>query len=133
MPCRRCGSGAGRRSVVCSACTGRRSKRVENAAKKALDDAIVEFRIPAYTAWNAKFGQTKYRPDFVWALHDRVVILEIDEHDHRSYDACAEREREDEIRRGSKTPVQFVRTPELNAESLERLVEILTKINFRSY
>ena len=42
-----------------------------------------------YTSWNkanpdaAKAVCGKYRPDFVWDLNFRVIILEVDEHQHK--------------------------------------------------
>lgn len=46
--------------------------------------------IPRYTSWNKTTLDTnpaicgRYRPDFVWDLQHRAVILEVDEHQHKT-------------------------------------------------
>jgi len=42
--------------------------------------------------------QRAFRPDVLWVLEDRYVILEIDEHEHRVYCTVAEEDRLHELR-----------------------------------
>lgn len=124
MPCPVCGDGT--RNRVCSSCRQSRAKKTEIRAKKMLDNAIDEGRIPHYTAWNAQFRNLRFRPDFHWDMPHKVVILEIDENRHAGYCPTKEREREDAIRSCSAKPVLFHRCPELTEDSLAALVQVLS-------
>ena len=121
MPCKLCGTGKGRRRLVCAACTGKLKKVVEEDARIKLLDAVSEFRIPEYNSWNTKFFGTKYRPDFWWLLDGRVVVLEIDERGHAGYDKEAEARRECRLHSACPLPVTIVRFDELTEEAMRVL------------
>ena len=51
----------------------------------------------------------KFRPDFFFDLKTHVVIVEVDEHQHSSYDASCERVRELHISEAIGRPTYFIR------------------------
>ena len=87
--------GAGRRGV----------KRYELAVRGVLesDESTRGF------VWNQPVHGTRLRPDFAWYFQSACVVLEVDEREHASYDAGAERRREVEIGRAMGRPVCVIR------------------------
>lgn len=51
----------------------------------------------------------KFRPDFFFDMKTHVVIIEVDEHQHSSYDASCERVRELHISEAIARPTYFIR------------------------
>jgi hypothetical protein len=92
-------------------------KQKESALKKYLDSAIETGSIPSYTTHDKAialgldpvcYGNT--RPDFVWILKDRWVVLECDESQHRGMQYSCERRRELQICNvAGNMPVVFIR------------------------
>jgi hypothetical protein len=81
---------------VCGACleVGGRKKLHE---AKVLELLMIHERFKHFTFFNTSIscdGGGQIRPDLVWVLDDRVVLLEIDEHGHRAYNPVCERNRE---------------------------------------
>ena len=68
-----------------------RSKVKEAAVAALLGQWASEGSIPLYTSWNTSNKDAnpavcgRYRPDFVWDLGFRVVVLEVDEHQHQHF------------------------------------------------
>jgi hypothetical protein len=106
----------------CSVCRRFRAgdmpiKQKESALKKYLDSAIETGCIPSYTTHDKAialgldatcYGNT--RPDFVWVLPDRFVIVECDENQHAGMQYSCERRRELQICNvAGKLPVVFIR------------------------
>ena len=52
---------------------------------------------------------SKRRPDFLWMFDGACVVLEVDENEHRDYDAADEEARVDEIERALGRRVAWVR------------------------
>jgi hypothetical protein len=92
-------------------------KQREASLKTYLDNAITGKEIPSYTSHDkaialgldpVTYGAT--RPDFVWVLPDRWVVLECDEAQHASKAYSCERRRELQICNcASGLPVIFIR------------------------
>lgn len=92
-------------------------KRKESALKTYIDAAINDGVIPQYTSHDRAvaigldpsiYGST--RPDWVWVLHDRWIVLECDEDQHSSMAYSCERRRELQICNvAAGLPVFFIR------------------------
>ena len=67
-----------------------RSRNKELCIAAELDNWAKSGILPAYTSWNKvnpdsnKAACGKYRPDFVWDLKHRIIILEVDEFQHKN-------------------------------------------------
>jgi hypothetical protein len=121
--CITCGlTGTKIKQTECSPCRRFRDnkaplKQKESALKKHLDTAIETGSIPSYTSHDKAiavgldptcYGST--RPDFVWVLPDRFVIVECDENQHAGMQYSCERRRELQICNvAGKLPVVFIR------------------------
>jgi len=69
----------------------------EQTVRTFLETAFPEYNWTFNTTWNrpgAVEGRLRYRPDARTMISDRVIIVEIDEHSHASYDCAKERVRE---------------------------------------
>ncbi|KAI3432559.1 hypothetical protein D9Q98_004108 [Chlorella vulgaris] len=66
-----------------------------------------------WSKWNKQLGEPacgRYRPDFVYSLDTHVVIVEVDEDQHSTYDQSCERKRMLDIFSSfGGTPVTFLR------------------------
>ncbi len=52
---------------------------------KAFLDGNPVLRLYTYHDTTMPCSPNRRRPDFVWVLHDRIIIVEVDEHAHRHY------------------------------------------------
>jgi len=69
----------------------------EQTVRTFLETAFPEYNWTFNTTWSrpgAVEGRLRYRPDARTMISDRVIIVEIDEHSHASYDCAKERVRE---------------------------------------
>lgn len=92
-------------------------KKKEHAVKCLLDKAILDGILPPYTSHDKAialgmdpiwFGAT--RPDWVWMLQDRWVVLEVDENQHAGANYSCERRRELQICNvAANMPMFFIR------------------------
>ena len=106
--------GGGQRCVTCRIFSVRR-KGDECYVCRVGKDRIKQFEIqtmeflkeqPDLCNWTlydtplpCRHGEQRaFRPDVMWVLDDRYVILEIDEHEHRLYCSVAEEDRLHELR-----------------------------------
>ena len=63
-------------------------------------------------------GESRYRPDILFILKDRAVIVEIDENQHKSYDKSCIEKRETDIMADIALPTIFIRfNPDSYTES----------------
>ena len=73
------------------------SKLVRNyKTKEAATLAFLRERFAAYDMREDKTvpeGCSKYRPDLIFDFGDRVIIVEVDEHQHRAYETICENRR----------------------------------------
>lgn len=91
--------------------------RKELKIKRFLQLAASKGIIPLYDQHNRRLSVEldvdiygKARPDFLWRMTSFVVILEVDEMQHKAYDAACERKRELDLLNSAKgTPVYLVR------------------------
>jgi hypothetical protein len=110
------------KQTECSPCRRFRSgdlplKQKEHAMKKFLDKAVENGVIPPYTLHDRSIAQRldpilfgASRPDWVWILSDRWIVLECDEHQHSGKQYSCERRRELQICNvAGKLPVFFIR------------------------
>jgi len=104
----------------CAEC-GRESARYETAVRDVLAS---DYRLAGF-AWDtraasrqskesktskkSKDNQCARRPDFLWMFDGACVVLEVDENEHRDYDAADEEARVDEIERALGRRVAWVR------------------------
>ena len=104
----------------CAEC-GRESARYETAVRDVLAS---DYRLAGF-AWDTraasrqskqskqskqgKDNQCARRPDFLWMFDGACVVLEVDENEHRDYDAADEEARVDEIERALGRRVAWVR------------------------
>jgi hypothetical protein len=101
----------------CAEC-GRESARYETAVRDVLAS---DYRLAGF-AWDTraisrqskqskqgKDNQCTRRPDFLWMFDGACVVLEVDENEHRDYDAADEEARVDEIERALGRRVAWVR------------------------
>lgn len=96
-----CGVVAGRRN--CANCTrGKIRKKFEMQIRDLLQSEGIDEYIH-----NKKVG--KYSPDFLWHRPSHVVILEVDEHGHATYDPAMEEKRMEDISQKFQNPVFFLR------------------------
>jgi hypothetical protein len=90
----------------------------ENAVRKVLERAFPDYNWTfdkSFTSRTFVVGvNTRFRPDARAARGDRVIIVEIDEHSHRSYLCAKEREREQSfvLQNRSKTVVMVRFNPD---------------------
>jgi hypothetical protein len=63
------------------------------------------------------------RPDFLWKFDGACVVLEVDENEHRDYDARDEEARVAEVERALGRPVSWVRLRVARGASLEAVRE----------
>ena len=92
-------------------------KQKESALKKCLDTAIESGVIPQYTSHDkcvalgmdpSIYGNS--RPDWLWLLPDRFIVLECDENQHAGAAYSCERRRELQICNcANGMPVHFIR------------------------
>ena len=92
-------------------------KQKEFAVKCVLEKAILDSVIPQYTLHDKAialgldkiwFGAS--RPDWVWMLEDRWIVLEVDENQHSGANYSCERKRELQICNiAASLPVFFIR------------------------
>ena len=85
--------------------------------KKFLDAAILDGVVPQYTSHDRAialgldpicYGNS--RPDWVWILPDRWIVLEVDENQHSGMQYSCERRRELQICNvAGSVPVHFIR------------------------
>ena len=82
--------------TICSVCTSYKTKKKQqefNTMEYLLEQEDLKY----FSQMNVKIACASKadRPDFLWVLPDRVVILEVDENEHKySSSATCERERE---------------------------------------
>jgi hypothetical protein len=112
----------------CAECSGSRRRELELAVR----DVLEQHEETRGFAWNARAGNTAYRPDFLWTFPEACVMLEVDENAHRAYDKEAERVRERAVAEALGRPVRVFRlllprlaTRECAARSASALVPTL--------
>lgn len=104
----------------CAEC-GRESARYETAVRDVLAS---DYRLAGF-AWDTRAASRQStrsktskqsdttkcarRPDFLWTFDGACVVLEVDENEHRDYDAADEEARVDEIERALGRRVAWVR------------------------
>jgi hypothetical protein len=111
-----------KKNTECSPCHRFRNgdaplKQREASLKKYLDTAVTDGVIPAYTSHDKAialgldpilYGNS--RPDWVWILPDRWIVLECDEQQHAGVQYSCERRRELQICNvAAGIPVNFIR------------------------
>ena len=89
----------------------------ERKVKRLLDTAAELGVLPSYDQYNRRlapnldskiYGQS--RPDFLWRMSSHIVILEVDEKQHKAYDPDCERKRELDLLNSAKgIPLYLVR------------------------
>ena len=110
----------GKRESLCAQCrpvAKRRSRCKEARVAAALGEWASSGIMSLYTSWNKANSSAnkaicgRYRPDFVWDLQFRVVILEVDEHQHKfeKYNPRCELVRVSRIVEGFGIPVHIIR------------------------
>ena len=92
-------------------------------AKRIIDDAVQEGVLPQYSAWNKSFHGLRYRPDFVWHMWGKTIILEIDEQGHKYYKN--ESHRENSIQQAAQANCVFYRVPIFTQDDVSKLKELL--------
>lgn len=110
--CMKCGIAQVKRKFdMCASCDtkNKRPTRVrENRVANAFREAGV-----AWTAWNKQLTERAcglYRPDFVFDAGTHVVIVEVDEDQHKAYDpACENKRMMDVFNSFGGTRVVFIR------------------------
>jgi hypothetical protein len=110
-----------RKFELCYTCSmwmqGNPVYRKELKIKRLLHLAASNGIIPLYDQHNRRLSMEldvdiygKARPDFLWRMASFVVILEVDEMQHKAYDAACERKRELDLVNSAKgTPVYLIR------------------------
>lgn len=91
--------------------------RKEEKVKCMLQRAANQGTLPLYDQHNRRLSADldvgvygKARPDFLWKMASFVVILEVDEVQHKTYDASCERKRELDLLNSAKgAPVYLIR------------------------
>jgi len=108
----------------CRSCSGYTAtiKRVEHEIRDMIEG---DESLRHYTTWDrvhpcAKtVGARQLRPDSVWQLKDRAVIMEVDEHAHRLYEARCEATRLHELHLTFDGPLTVLRyNPHANWDKL---------------
>lgn len=120
----------------CAEC-GRESARYETAVRDVLES---DYRLAGF-AWDTRAlcpqnvtrtrTRTKAdtnkvkarRPDFLWRFEGACVVLEVDENEHRDYDAEDEETRVAEVERALGRPVAWVRLRIARGASLDAVRE----------
>lgn len=110
-----------RKFELCQSCShwmqGRFLYSKEQNVKRLLDRAAERGVLPLYDQHNRRlapdldvqlYGQS--RPDFLWRMSSFIVILEVDEQQHKAYGSDCERKRELDILNSARgVPVYLVR------------------------
>ena len=68
-----------------------RMKKLEKKKETNVEKFLIkEIELPFYKRDEVVDGDcSNYRPDFVYHLGSHVLIIEVDEHQHKSYKSCA--------------------------------------------
>jgi hypothetical protein len=111
-PCSSCGiPNILYKNNLCTSCDPETVKRAVNAkellVKSWLDS--MGFKYNSYNRVSDKGACNTYRPDFVFDYGTHIVIIEVDEHQHKSYDRSCERIRMLNIAQGLGINVIFIR------------------------
>lgn len=108
-----------------------RAKQYEKMVEDCLSQHPV-LHMWSYRDKTIPCSNHKRRPDFVWCLEDRVVVLEVDEHCHRYYNRPCEVTRVMEIHESCQgLPLVLLRFNPLRNDLpllVEKLEEVLTAI-----
>lgn len=119
------------KKMVLRSATARKKK--EEAVAEKLQEMVQEKKIPAFV--RDKVFWEGIRPDFLWNLNDSViVILEVDENQHRAYSKFGETAREIRLVEGckDKTLVLIRYNPDATKKtknvSDEKRLEILSSL-----
>lgn len=111
-PCASCGTlNILYKDKLCSSCDPDVAKRVVHA-KELLVKSWLDtngFKYDTHDKILDKGVCNAHRPDFSFDVSTHVVILEVDEHQHRSYDSSCERSRMLNIAQGLGINVIFIR------------------------
>ena len=119
--------------ALCSVCTAHRSKK-RRQEFNTMEFLMEQEDLRNFSQMNTKIAcsPSAERPDFMWVLPDRVVLLEVDEHQHKySTSATCEREREyriaDSLRREQKHIVLVRFNPDQKNVSPWKMYDTLGK------
>jgi hypothetical protein len=85
--------------------------RIKEVIEKAFPDlpCIQDRSIQSIETIDQRCVYRKFRPDFFFERNTHVVIVEVDEHQHSSYDVSCERVRELHISEAIGRPTYFIR------------------------
>ena len=118
---------------VCSVCTSYKSKKKQQEFN-TMEYLLEQEDLKHFSQMNTKIScaPNADRPDFLWVLEDRVIILECDENQHKyASSATCEREREyriaDALRDAGKFVVLIRFNPDQKNVSPWKMYDVLGK------